>query len=338
MKIAICLSGGVDSSFAAYLLKEQGFSLVGLTFKLFENQEEIEKAKMIAEKLEIPHHIIDLSHEFQAQIISYFVKTYQEGKTPNPCALCNRKIKFGKVLEWALKTLKVEKLATGHYVGLEAYQGEVLLKKAKDHKKDQSYFLSLITKEALPFLTFPLNGYLKEDIKNLAKKIFNLETSKESQDVCFLKGKSIKEFLSLFLNPQKGPIVYKDRVVGQHEGIFFYTIGQRKGLRIPLGKPLYIIRLEAKTNTVFLGEKEDLAAKGVVLENLNLHLPINRWTSPEAQIRYRAPLVKVKDVVQKEEKTEVYFKEPVFGVTPGQVCAFYEKDFLLGGGIIVDKL
>lgn len=338
MKIAICLSGGIDSAVSAYLLKKQGVSLVGITFKLFEKQKEIEKAKFIAQTLDIPHHIIDLTQKFQEQIISYFINTYAQGKTPNPCALCNAKIKFGEVLDWTLKNLGAEKLATGHYVDLGEYQGELLLKKPKDTKKDQSYFLSLINKQVLPFLNFPLSGYLKEEVKIMAKEIFGIETSQESQDVCFLKRTSVKEFLSMFLQPKKGPVVYKEKVVGTHEGIFFYTIGQRKGLKLPLGKPLYITCLDPQTNTIFLGEKKDLAVKGLVLESLNLHLPIEKWTSPEAQIRYRAPRVKVKDIITEGKKTKVLFEEVVFGVTPGQVCAFYEKEFLLGGGIIVDKL
>ncbi|WP_022855006.1 tRNA 2-thiouridine(34) synthase MnmA [Thermodesulfobacterium thermophilum] len=338
MKIAICLSGGIDSAISAYLLKKQGASLVGITFKLFKKQKEVEKAKFIAQTLDIPHHTIDLTQEFQEQIISYFINTYAQGQTPNPCALCNAKIKFGKVLDWTLKNLETEKLATGHYVDLGEYQGELLLKKAKDSKKDQSYFLSLINKDALSFLTFPLSGYLKEEVKMMAKEVFGIETSQESQDVCFLKGSSVKEFLSMFLKPKKGPVVYKDKVVGTHEGIFFYTVGQRKGLRLPLGKPLYITCLDPQTNTIFLGEKKDLAAKGLVLESLNLHLPIEKWTSPEAQIRYRSPMAKVKEVITEEGKTKVLFEEVVFGVTPGQVCAFYEKGFLLGGGIIIDKI
>lgn len=339
MKTAIALSGGIDSAVAAYILKEKKYELLGITFEIFESQKEtINKAKTVADFLKIPYQILDLKEYFKKEIINYFVSSYAEGKTPNPCAWCNRKIKFGKVLDFAVKTLKIEKFATGHYARIDTYKGNLILKQAKDKNKDQSYFLSLINRETIPYLLFPLGELTKEEVKSLGKNLFNFLDYKESQDICFLKGKSLKAFLSDYLPEKKGVVMYKGKIVGTHLGIHWFTIGQRKGLRIPLGKPLYIIELDAKENRIILGEEKDLFSEGLILENLNLHLPLEKWENPFAQIRYRAPLVKVKSIVKINEEYKVFFENPVKGVTPGQVCAFYEGKFLLGGGIIKEAI
>ncbi len=335
MKIAIALSGGIDSAVAGFLLKKTDYELIGITFEVLDSQNEsTKKAKLIAELLNIPHHLLDLKDYFKAEIVDYFINSYAQGLTPNPCAWCNRKVKFGKVLEFAIKTFNVEKFATGHYARITEYKENLVLKKAKDKNKDQSYFLSLIKREVIPHLIFPLGELTKEEIKALGKKLFDFLDYKESQDICFLKNKSLKEFLSEYLPEKKGPVVYKDRVVGTHSGIHLFTIGQRKGLGIPLGKPLYIIELDSKENKIILGEERDLFSNGLILENLNLHLPLNLWENPFAQIRYRADLARVKDIIETEEGYKVLFETPVKGITPGQVCAFYEDEFLLGGGII----
>ncbi|HEM55626.1 MAG TPA: tRNA 2-thiouridine(34) synthase MnmA, partial [Thermodesulfobium narugense] len=231
MKIAIALSGGFDSAVAAYLLKEKKYELIGITFELFESQKNIlEKTKNIAHLLEIPHHILDLKETFKREIISYFIDSYAKGLTPNPCAWCNRKIKFGKVLEFAIKNLKIEKFATGHYVKIESYKENLLLKRAKDKDKDQSYFLALINCEIIPYLLFPLGDLTKKEVKSLGKNLFNFLEIEESQDICFLKNRTLKEFLSFYLPEKEGPVIYKNKIVGTHLGIYWYTIGQRKGL------------------------------------------------------------------------------------------------------------
>lgn len=335
MKVAVAISGGIDSAVSAYILKERGYQIIGITLELFDSQKEnINRAKEIAEKLKIEHIILDLKDVFNETIISNFINSYSEGKTPNPCALCNKEIKFGKALEYMIKNFNIKKFATGHYIRIEKYKGYFLIKKAKDKGKDQSYFLALINSEIIPYLIFPLGELYKEKVIELGKKIFGFFEYEESQDICFLKNKSLKKFLSLYLPEKEGPVIYKDKVVGTHPGIHWFTIGQRKGLNLPLGKPLYIIKLDAKENKIILGEKEELFSDGLILETLNSHLPLNLWDNPFAQIRYRTSLAKVKDLIKKEEKYTVLFETPVKGVTPGQVCAFYENDFLLGGGII----
>ena len=237
-------------------------------------------------------------------------------------------------MEFAIKNLKVEKFATGHYVKTEKYKGRILLQKAKYKSKDQSYFLALIDSEIIPFLLFPLGDFTKKDVNALGKKLFRFVNYKESQDICFLKNKSLKNFLSTYLPEKKGVVVYKNKVVGTHPGIQWFTVGQRKGLGIPLGKPLYIVELDFKENKIILGEEKDLFSKGLVLENLNFHLPLNLWTNPSAQIRYKSSINKVKDIVKVNGEYKVLFETPVKGVTPGQICAFYEGEFLLGGGVI----
>jgi tRNA-specific 2-thiouridylase len=335
MKIAVALSGGIDSAVTTYILKEKKYPLIGITFELFESQEEnIEKAKYVAHLLNIPHHVLELKEFFKKEIIFYFVDSYAKGLTPNPCAWCNRKIKFGKVLEWAIKNLKIEKFATGHYVKIENYKGKPLLKRAKDKNKDQSYFLALIDCEIIPYLIFPLGDFTKDEVKSLGKNLFKFLDYKESQDICFLKNKTLKEFLSTYLPEKKGFVVYKDKIIGTHSGIQWYTIGQRKGLGIPFGKPLYIVDLDFKENKIILGEEKDLFSKGLILEDLNFHLPLNLWTNPSAQIRYKASMAKVKDIIKNNKEYKVLFETPVKGVTPGQICVFYERDFLLGGGVI----
>jgi len=335
MKIAVALSGGIDSAVTAYILKREKHQIIGITFELFDSQKKIiNKAKKIAYLLKIPHYVLDLKKIFKNEIISYFVNSYARGKTPNPCILCNRKIKFGKVLEFAINDLKVDKFATGHYIKIEDYKGYVLIKRAKDKIKDQSYFLALIKRETIPYLVFPLGDFTKDEVKALGKSLFDFLEYKESQDICFLKNKSLKEFLSIYLPKKEGPVIYKNKIVGTHPGIHWFTIGQRKGLGIPLGKSLYIIDLDFKENKIILGEKEELFSKGLVLENLNLHLPLKLWINPLAQIRYRTSMIKVKDIIKNNEEYIIFFENPVKGVTPGQICAFYEDDFLLGGGVI----
>lgn len=335
MKIGIALSGGVDSAVAAYLLKKENYQLAGITFELFESQKEtLEKAKNIAQFLKISHYIFDLKKFFKKEIISYFIDSYAKGLTPNPCAWCNRKIKFGKVLKLAVKNLKIEKFATGHYAKIETYKENLLLKRAKDKNKDQTYFLALINYEIIPYLLFPLGDLTKNEVKSLGKEVFKFLEYKESQDICFLKNKTLKEFLSLYLPEKKGPVIYGNKFVGTHSGIHWYTIGQRKGLGIPLGKPLYIIDLDSKENRIILGEEKDLFSEGLILEDFNFHLPLNLWTNPLAQIRYKTSLKEVKDIIKINREYKILFKDPVKGVTPGQICAFYENDFLLGGGVI----
>ncbi len=347
MNVVLGLSGGSDSLAAAIILKNQNYNLSSLTFLLSDTQKpQLSLISKITQKLEISHYILDLRKKFEKKIIEYFLSSYKTAKTPNPCAICNKEIKFGEGFKYAIEVLKAEKFATGHFADVDYYKGYPLIKRGKDLKKDQSYFLALINKEVIPFLIFPLAQMTKHQAYQIAKKFadteLKIELKKSSQDICFLKGKTLKEFFSEFpeLFPEKkGEIIYKNKVVGYHSGFYWFTIGQRKGLGVRLGKPVYVIKIEPETNRIYLGDKKDLLADGLILEEANFHLPLNLWESPFAQIRYRTKLVKVKEIKLLGEKEYlIKFSESVESITPGQVCAFYEKDFLLGGGIIKEAI
>ncbi|BAU22548.1 tRNA (5-methylaminomethyl-2-thiouridylate)-methyltransferase [Caldimicrobium thiodismutans] len=337
MKVAVAMSGGVDSSVSALLLKKRGFEVIGISFLLFDNQEKsLEEAMKVAEALEIPHYFFDLREVFKREIIESFINEYSLGRTPNPCALCNRKIKFGLVLELVKRDLGVDFYATGHYVEKGFYKSYPLLKISRNRKKDQSYFLSLIPGERIPELLFPVGEFeSKDEVRNLAEREgLKFWKKEESQEVCFFMGKSLVEYLEEHLGEREGEIIYQGRVVGKHKGIHFYTIGQRRGFNLPFGKPLYVVKIEAKTNRIHLGEERELEREEFYLEDINFQLPLEYWESPRAQIRYRTEKVPVKEIKREGEFWKIILKKPVKRVTPGQVCAFYEGEFLLGGGVI----
>ncbi|MGC8966599.1 MAG: tRNA 2-thiouridine(34) synthase MnmA [Caldimicrobium sp.] len=338
MKVAIALSGGVDSSVSALLLKKEGYDVLGVSFLLFNGQEEILKqAQKVANFLKIPYFLIDLRETFKREVIEHFLREYSRGKTPNPCALCNRIIKFGVLFELVKNNFGAEFYATGHYVEKGHYKNHVLLKISRNREKDQSYFLSLIPREIIPNLLFPVGVFeSKDEVRKIAlQEGLPLYQERESQDVCFFMGKTLKEYLKEHLKEREGEIIYQGKVVGRHKGIHFYTIGQRKGLNLPLGKPLYIIRIDSETNRIYLGEEKELERRDLYLEDLNFHLPLKFWENPKAQIRYRTEKIPVKDLQKEGDAWRVVLEREAKRVTPGQVCAFYENEYLLGGGIIL---
>jgi tRNA-specific 2-thiouridylase len=336
-KVAVAMSGGVDSSLSALLLKKEGYEVLGVSFLLFDGQERaLEHARRIAKNLEIPHLTIDLRKTFKEKIIDAFLKGYSQGKTPNPCALCNRSIKFGRVAELVRGEFGAEFYATGHYVRKGEYKGFTLFRVSRNLSKDQSYFLALVKREVIERLLFPVGDFeSKEKVRELAEAegLKGFQTS-ESQDVCFFMGKTLKEVLREHLGEREGEILYQGRVVGRHRGVHFYTIGQRKGLNLPLGRPVYVVKLEAERNRVYLGEEKELEREEFYLEDLNFQLSIDFWEKPMAQIRYRTEKIPVKDLVRVGYAWKVILERSAKRITPGQVCAFYEGEYLLGGGII----
>ena len=336
-KVVVAMSGGVDSSVAAALLKRAGFNVVGIFMKFWHEREGEEnrccssesenKARAVAAKLGIPFYVFNLKKEFKKRIVDQFLKEHRAGRTPNPCVVCNREIKFGFLLE-KVSVLNADYLATGHYAKVKNDK----LFEAKDKNKDQSYFLWGIGFKQLKRVIFPIGNYSKNETRNLAKK-FKLPTaaSLESQEICFVQGK-VSDFLAKYIKPKPGSILEKNmNKIGQHQGLFFYTIGQRKGIGLSQG-PYWVLRKDFKKNALIVTKKEkDLLCKELVFKKAN-------WLSGKppkfplkikAKIRYNSKLASATLLSGK-----VVFEKPQRAVTPGQSVVFYKNKELLGGGFI----
>jgi len=346
MRVAVGMSGGVDSSVSALLLKEKGYEVIGITLRFHKevcdelrvccSPKDVQDAVKVSQRLGIPHLTLDWEKLFEEKVIAPFVKAHMEGKTPNPCAVCNRDVKTGFLARYLRQVALIDKLATGHYAKIVDYKGRKLIARAKDLKRDQSYFMALLRDEDIELLEFPLGDLTKEEVRALAVK-YGLEVAQkpDSQDVCFLMGKDVGTFLRDRVGKREGVFIYKGKVVGKHDGFYKYTIGQRKGLGVALGKPVYVVGLDPEKNVVWLGEEEALYRDWLILRDLNFHLPLSMWDRPKAQVRYRNTPVGVKHIKKLEDgRYKVFFEEKVRGITPGQVCAFYEEDVLIAGGII----
>jgi len=328
------MSGGVDSSVAAALVKESGAEVIGVFMRIYSDslKGSEKKAKKIAQILNIPFFVLDFRKEFKKKIINYFLKEYKEGRTPNPCVLCNKEIKFGILLE-QIKKMKVDFLATGHYARVQVQK----LLKAKDKDKDQTYFLWQLNQEKLKHILFPVGGYTKKQVKDLAKEfklpVLNIP---ESQEVCFIKN-TCNDFLLKHLKKNLGDIInIKGKVIGKHNGLWFYTIGQRKGINISGKKPLYVLRKDIKKNILIVTEsKKDLESKELIVKNINWisgkvpKLPLDIM----AKVRYRTCSSRAKII--KDAKYKVVFNKPQRAITSGQSIVFYKGKELLGGGIIL---
>lgn len=335
-RVLVGMSGGVDSSVAAYLLKEQGYEVIGVTMTLFtpkEGSTQIEDAKKVCEKLGIEHHVVDYQKEFNNEVINNFIDNYLNGQTPNPCIVCNKKFKFGLMWQKA-QELNCEYIATGHYADIK----DGLICKI-DSPKDQSYFLYQIDKEVIPHILLPLNKYInKDEIRSIASRENLVEVSekKDSQDICFIENGNYAKFLEDNLEklPNQGDFILKSgKVIGKHKGIIYYTIGQRKGLGISYKHPLYVINIDKQNNQVILGTEEDLYSKIVYITDTNTHVDSLPKTA-QAKIRYKSNLVPCTIEVIDNNNMKIIFDEPVKSATKGQSLVIYQEDYLLGGGII----
>ena len=349
MKIAVAMSGGVDSSVTAALLKKEGHDVIGITMRLFSPRSfgtgsAVHDAAVVAQHLGIPHHVADFEQEFRRLIIDNFTNEYRSGQTPNPCVRCNRHIKFGLLLDRA-RELGADLLATGHYVRATADpDGTCHLRTAINIRKDQSYFLYTLTQAQLQQIIFPLGEMVsKDEVRRLARE-FGLPVSEksDSQEICFIPNDDYVTFLeeSGALTGTDGDIIHlSGRTVGRHHGTHRYTIGQRKGLRVAWSEPLYVTSIDSERNIVVVGEQQHVFAAGLQAEELSwIIAPEDGQVVCTCKIRYRHQPVGCRVQLLADGKCEVRFEEPQKAVTPGQALVFYSHDEVLGGGRIVGAL
>ena len=335
----VAMSGGVDSSVAALLLKNQGYNVVGLTAKMLHDQDSA-NVYSVAEKLEIKLLTLDVVELFRKCVIEYFENSYLQAKTPNPCIVCNKFIKWGALFDYAVNCLNADVFATGHYADIRFDSGFYKIFPAKDSLKDQLYFLYRLSQKQLSKTVFPLANFSKSEIKNIAVE-YDLppKDSKESQDICFIqKPLTTKKYLTQHFGVKPGKFVEitSGNVLGNHNGAYFYTIGQRKGIGISAPYPLYVVGIDGQNNIVYLGKDTDNFSSFVSLNDINFLYPVsNKHFDALVKIRYNMPAVKASCSVL-DNVINVSFYQPVNSVTPGQSGVLYDINdgHLLGGGIV----
>ena len=352
-KVAVGLSGGVDSSVAAALLKDKGYDVIGVAMEIFDGsvavkgaekhacygpdeKEDIDSAASVCKNLGIPFHVIDLKKEFGEHVLAYFRDEYLKGRTPNPCVVCNQRLKFGFLLEKAKKAgVDFDLFATGHYARIVESNGRFLIKRPADLSKDQTYFLYALTSDQRSRILFPLGEYHKKQVRDIARS-FGLVTSDRPESQDFISG---GDYTPLFERGEvkEGDIVdEKGEVLGRHRGIVHYTIGQRRGLGLSSPRPLYVIRIDAEKNRLVVSDREALFSKGFIAKDLNL-ISIDQLDGShnvKVKIRLRHEGADAKIFPYKNNKAKILFDEPQMSVTPGQSAVFYTGETVLGGGII----
>ena len=354
-KVIAAMSGGVDSSVTAALMVEAGYDVIAITMRLGTHDtieiesdkpnccslEGVEDARRVATQLGIPFYAVNYEETFRQSIVDYFADEYVSGRTPSPCVICNQDLKFGKLLELAAQ-LEVDYVATGHYARIEQEPetGRYVLRKGLDSRKDQSYFLFSLTQAQLSRALMPLGGYEKDEVRAVARK-YQLRTAEkpESQELCFIADDNYKRFLKDRIPEkiQEGDIVDQEgHVLGAHQGIPFYTVGQRKGLGISAKTPLYVTELKVQDNTIVVGKNEDLLAETMEVEEVNL-ITMDKLTEPiraEVKIRYKDTGAPATICPLSDTEVAVKFDQPRRAVTPGQAAVFYDGDIVIGGGWI----
>ena len=346
------MSGGVDSSVAAYLLKEQGYDVIGVTMQIWQEDKEYEEreggccslsavddARRVADKIGIPFYVLNFRDSFKKNVIDYFIDEYMEGKTPNPCIACNKYLKFDELLKKA-QGIGADYIATGHYAKIEEHNGRYILVKSDDDKKDQTYALYNMTQEQLAHTLMPCGEYTKDRIREIAKEIgLDVHNKKDSEEICFISDNNHGKYISEAMpgKVKQGNFVDKDgNILGKHKGIVYYTIGQRKGLGLAMGRPVFVTDINPLTNEVVVGAEEDIFKTDLICKDINFIAFDNLDKSLEvkAKIRYSAKPATATITPLENGKVRVSFKEKQRAITKGQSVVFYLDDLVVGGGII----
>jgi tRNA-specific 2-thiouridylase len=342
-KVAIAMSGGVDSSLAAALLKDAGYEVFGIHLKLWADpayRDNLSRLEQVCRSLDIPLHELNLESEFHNLIVSYFCREYSQGRTPNPCPLCNKRIKFGRLLNRALE-MGADFLASGHYARVEGSIEGYRLLKAAEATKDQSYFLYTLEQTELPQLLFPLGSRKKTEVRKLAEERgLSTASQGESHDLCFIPDGDYRAFLARYLPTEPGDITdIEGKILGKHRGLAHYTVGQRQGLGLSSAGRRYVLRLDPPKNRLVVGSESQLLSQHLIARKLSwvAGRPPENLAGITARIRYRSPEALIV-LSLNGETAEVEFYEPQRAMAPGQAIVFYQGDTVLGGGIIEGSL
>ena len=352
MKAIIAMSGGVDSSVAALLMKKQGYDCIGATMKLYDNADlllskektccsldDIEDARQVARRLDIPYYVFNFKGEFRERVIDKFIKTYETGATPNPCIDCNRYLKFEKLFQ-RMRELEFDYVVTGHYARIEEKDGWFYLKKGLDASKDQSYVLYSLSQYQLSHIKFPLGDFNKTQIRQIAEENnFINSGKKDSQDICFVPDGDYAGFIESYTGKKYpcGNFINKNgEVLGKHNGIIRYTTGQRKGLGVSFGKPMYVADKDIENNTVTLCTNEELFSNELCAVDFNWIIPnVPNRIRCKAKVRYNMTEQDVQAIIQEDGSVKIVFDEPQRAITKGQAAVLYDGDILIGGGTII---
>lgn len=355
-KIVVGMSGGVDSSVAAYLLKEQGYDVIGVTMQIWQDEERnvqeenggccglraVEDARRVAQALDIPYYVMNFKEEFKCKVMDYFVEEYLAGRTPNPCIACNRYVKWESMLKRSLE-IGADYIATGHYARIARMpNGRYAIRNSVTAKKDQTYALYSLTQEQLAHTLMPVGEYTKEEIREIARKAgLPVAHKPDSQEICFIPDNDYASFIDKTAGervPEAGNFVTKDgRVLGRHLGITHYTVGQRKGLNLAMGHPVFVTQLRPETNEVVIGEAEEVFGDTLYCDQVN-YMGMESLTQPRevlAKIRYAHAGEQCMIERAADDVIKCTFRKPVRAITPGQAVVFYDDGYVLGGGNII---